>query len=77
MTYYDADFKTAAVYFVNDTDLFFYLRKDIVDRLLEITESALRFHIYERCMISHEIPKEKDKFLKKFEQRERDVIYRI
>jgi hypothetical protein len=77
MTYYDADFKTAAVYFVNDTDLFFYLRKDIVDRLLELTESALRFHIYERCMISHEIPKEKDKFLKKFEQRERDVIYRI
>lgn len=77
MTYYDADCKAAAVYFVNDTDLFFYLRKDLLDKLLEITESVLRFHIYERCMISHEISKEKDKFPKKFAQRERDIIYRI
>ena len=77
MTYYDADFKAAAIYFVNDTDLFFYLRKDILDTLLKITRSALRLHIYERCMISHEISKEKDKFPKKYAERKRDIIYRI
>ena len=77
MTYYDENSHVASAYFVNDSDLFLYLRKDILDKLLRITDSALRLHIYERRMISREIPKEKDCFPNTYEQHERDVIYRI
>ncbi|MBP5476569.1 MAG: hypothetical protein J6Y00_02650 [Paludibacteraceae bacterium] len=77
MIYYDQDGKEASAYFVNDSDLFFYFRKDIVDTILKETKSCLRFHIYERRVISADIPKERDVYPKKFEQRERDVIYRI
>ena len=77
MTYYDIEGKEASAYFVNDSDLFFYLRKDLLDAMLEETKSCLRFHIYERRMISSKIPKEWDVYPKKFEQRGRDVIYRF
>lgn len=77
MTYYDREGKEASAYFVNDSDLFFYLRKDIVDEMLKDKKSCLRFHIYERRMISTDIPKERDTYPKKFEQRDRDVIYRV
>lgn len=77
MAYYDRNGHEASIYFVNDSDLFFYLRKDIVDTILKETNSCLRFHIYERRMVSSSLPKERDVYVKKFEQRERDVIYRI
>ena len=77
MTYYDKKGKEASAYFVNDSDLFFYLRKDIVDTMLKDTKSCLRFHIYEQRIISMDIPKERDVYPKKFEQTKRDVIYRI
>lgn len=77
MTYYDKKGKEASAYFVNDSDLFFYLRKDIVDTMLKDTKSCLRFHIYEQRIISMDIPKERDVYPKKFEQTQRDVIYRI
>lgn len=77
MTYYDINGVEASAYFVNDSDLFFYLRKDIVDAMLKDMKSCLRFHIYERRMISTDIPKERDAYPNKFEQRDRDVIYRI
>ncbi len=77
MNYYDQDGKEASAYFVNDSDLFFYLRKDIVDTILKETKSCLRFHIYEQRMISSEMPKEYDTYSKKYEQRDRDVIYRL
>ena len=77
MTYYDINGVEASAYFVNDSDMFFYLRKDIVDAMLKETKSCLRFHIYERRIISTDIPKERDAYPKKFEQRDRNVIYRI
>ena len=77
MTYYDINGVEASAYFVNDSDLFFYLRKDIVDAMLKDMNNCLRLHIYERKIISTDIPKERDTYPKKFEQRDRDVIYRI
>lgn len=77
MTYYDTNGIEASAYFVNDSDLFFYMRKDLVDAMLKDTKNCLRFHIYERRMISLEIPKERDVYPKKYMQRDRDVVYRL
>lgn len=76
MTYYDQEGHEASLYFVNDSDLFFYVRKDIIDTILKESKSCLRFHIYERRMITTDIPKEYDTSSIKYKQRDRDVIYR-
>ncbi len=75
MAYYDKDGNRASVYYINDTDQFFYLRKDIVKELMAMKDVSLRLHIYESRMVignsSHV-----NAMRKKFEDRKRDVIYR-
>lgn len=56
MVYYDSTGRAASVYFVNENDHFFYLRKDIVDEMLNIKNAKLRFHIFERRMVVGDLP---------------------
>lgn len=75
MAYYDKDGRQASVYYINDSDQFFYVRKDLVEKLMAMKDVSLRLHIYESRMAignsSHVAA-----MLKKFEDRRRDVIYR-
>ncbi len=76
MTYYDKDGKEASVYYANETDLFFYLRKDIVERLLEIKQACIRLHIYERRMIDS-LPSGIKAPKKTYADRKKDIVYRM
>lgn len=56
MVYYDGIGRPASVYYVNEKNHFFYLRKDIVDKMLNIMNAKLRFHIFERRMVVGKLP---------------------
>lgn len=75
MAYYDNDGNIASVYYANGTDQFFYLRKDIVERLLVIKKACIRLHIYERRMIDS-LPSGIKAPKKTYVDQKKDVIYR-
>lgn len=73
MTYYFNNEKVSA-YFINESDHFFYLRKDIVDSILKIYNVKLHHRIYERRIItskSKEIPEISEKFV----EHEMNLLY--
>lgn len=78
------DIKTMAYYlngekvsehYINESDHFFYIRKDVIDSILEIYNAKMRQHIYERRIISSNVPKDIPEILTKFVQNEIDVFY--
>lgn len=62
-------------HYINDTDQFFYLRKDVVDMILEKYHGKLRHHLYERRMINEKLPENVPEVKEKFVQNEKDVFY--
>lgn len=47
-----------SAYYVNDTDMFFYLRKDVVDEIQERCNSKIRLHIYENRIADKDLPED-------------------
>lgn len=74
MTYFKGEEEVSA-YYVNDTDLFFYLRKDIVDEILSLTGSKIRHHIYERRMVDEKLPANAPNVKNRYVQYEEDCFY--
>lgn len=46
--------EVVSVHYINETDQFFYLRKDVVDMILSKFRGKLRHHLYERRMVDSE-----------------------
>lgn len=77
MAYYDKNGRVASAYYVNDTDQFFYVRKDVVDELLMKKKACIRLHIYENRTVNYELPKELDTLSTKASGKVANLIYRL
>lgn len=73
MTYYYNNEKVSE-YFINGSDHFFYLRKDIVDAILSIYNVKLYHRIYERRIITSK-SKDMPEIPEKFAEYEIDLFY--
>lgn len=76
MTYY-LDGEKVSEYYVNDTDHFFYLRIDVVNKILKVYNAKIRHHIYERRVVKSRLPKEAPELLNSFLENEIDVFYTV
>lgn len=74
MSYYKGEEEVSA-YYVNDSDMFFYLRKDIVDKILERFDSKIRHHIYEYRMVDKDLPADAPEISDQFVQHDEDCFY--
>lgn len=77
MAYYDKEGRVASAYYVNDTDQFFYVRKDVVDALLTKKKACLRLHICENRIVNYELPKALDTLSTKASDKVANLIYRL
>ena len=77
MAYYDKKGNVVSAYYVNETDQFFYVRKDVVDTLLKKKKACLRLHIYESRTVDYELPKEFDTMSSKISDKTANLIYRL
>lgn len=73
MTYYYNNEKVSE-YFINESDHLFYLRKDIVDAILNIYNVKLYHRIYERRIITSK-SKDMPEIPEKFAEHEIDLFY--
>lgn len=64
-----------SAYYINDTDLFFYLRKDVVDELLDRLDAKIRHHIYEFRMVEENLPPNAPTIKERFVQHDDDCFY--
>lgn len=76
MAYYKGA-EQVSVYYVNDDDMYFYLRKDMVDSILKEFKAKLRHHIYERRIVIGNPPKEKVVMRddQKYRELDKDIFY--
>ena len=65
-----------SAHYINDTDQFFYLRKDVVDSILKEYDAKMHCHLYERRMVNEKLPKEVPEIKDRYIQNEKDVYYR-
>lgn len=72
---YTHDGEEASAYFVNDSNFFFYMRRDVVDKILDAYGSKIRHHFYERRMIDNDLPKSVTDVSNRFKQVDEDVFY--
>ena len=55
MSYYMGD-EVVSMYYVNESDNFFFMRKDVVDVILRTYDAKIRFHIYEQRIADEGLP---------------------
>lgn len=72
---YILDGEEVSAYYDNDTDFFFYLRKDVVDRILEMHNVKLRFHYYEYRAVGAKLPESVPLIKDRFKQVDEDAFY--
>ncbi len=64
-----------SAHYVNETDHFFYLRKDIVDTILKEYNGKIRHHLYERRIVNEKLPEGVPAVGKRYIENEKDVYY--
>ena len=74
MAYYFGNDKIS-VHYINDTDHFFFMRKDIIDIILRKYNAKLWFDIYERRMVDLGLPEELSIIENKYIQNRADAYY--
>ena len=67
--------EVVSVHYINETDQFFYLRKDVVDMILTKYRGKLRHHLYERRMVDEKLPDTVPTIRNRFDQKEKDLFY--
>ena len=65
-----------SVHYINDSDQFFYLRKDVVDTILKEYNGKIRYHLYERRMVNEKLPDNVPAIKERFIQNEKDIYYK-
>ena len=74
MAYYFGNDKIS-VHYINDTDHFFFMRKDIIDIILRKYNAKLWFDIYEIRMVNRELPEELSIIDNNYIQNRADAYY--
>ena len=74
---YSIDGETVSAHYINDTDQFFYIRKDVIDRILKAYDAKIRHHLYERRMVNEKLPDDVPEVKERFVQNEKDVFYSV
>ena len=72
---YSFDGEVVTAHFINDTDQFFFIRRDVMDRILKAYHGKIRHHLYERRMVNEKLPAEVPEVKERFVQNEKDVFY--
>lgn len=72
---YSFNGESVSNHYLNETDHFFYLRKDIVDTILKKYDAKLRYHLYERRIVDEDLSEEMSKIQERFIQNEKDMFY--
>ena len=73
MSYYLED-EVVSMYYVNETDNFFFIRKDVVNKILRKYDAKIRFHIYEQRMVDDDASEFLTGIQDKYIQNEKDVF---
>lgn len=74
MEYYLGEEKVS-VHYVNETDHFFFLRKDIVDTILKKYNAKIKYHVFEQRIIDRDLPETVIKPEDRFAQNFADIFY--
>lgn len=72
---YMLDGELVSIHFINDSDQFFYLRKDVVDVFLKKYNAKIRHHLYERRMVNEKLPEKVPEIKNRYVENEKDVYY--
>ena len=64
-----------SVHYVNETDHFFFLRKDIVDTILKKYNAKIKYHVFEQRIIDRDLPETVIKPEDRFAQNFADIFY--
>lgn len=72
---YSADGEVVSAHYINDTDQFFFIRRDVMDRILKAYHGKIRHHLYERRMVNEKLPKDVAEVKERFVQHEKDLFY--
>lgn len=64
-----------SMHYLNGSDQFFYLRKDVVDMILATYNGMVRCHLYERRMVFGELSETIPEVKQRFIQHEKDIFY--
>lgn len=72
---YSVNGEVVTAHFINDTDQFFFVRRDVVDSILKVYHGKIRHHLYERRIVNEKLPAEVPEVKKHFVQHEKDVFY--
>ena len=72
---YFLDDEEVSAYYVNDSDFFFFLRKDIVDKLLESENGILWLRLEENRTVMGTVPKDIEQPQKRYSHIVSDCIY--
>lgn len=67
--------EVVSAHYVNETDHFFYLRKDVVDAILKAYNGKIRHHLYEKRMVNENLPDGVPVVNKRYIENEKDVYY--
>lgn len=76
LSYYFKDEKVSE-YYVCDSGFFFYLRKDVVDRILEIYNAQLYYQIYESRMVDSSLPEKAPEMSEKYKNNKASCFYTV
>lgn len=74
---YQLSGEPVSVHYINDSDQFFYLRRDIVDAILKAYDARIRYHLYERRMVNEKLPDKVPSVKDRFIQNEKDIYYKL
>lgn len=74
---YTFDGETVSAHYINDTDQFFFIRKDVIDRILKAYDAKIRHHLYERRMVNEKLPDKVPAVKDRFIQNEKDIYYKL
>ena len=74
---YQLSGEPVSVHYINDSDQFFYLRRDIVDAILKAYDAQIRYHLYERRMVNEKLPDKVPAVKDRFIQNEKDIYYKL
>ena len=72
---YQLNGESVSVHFINGTDQFFYLRKDVMDAILREYNAKILHHMYERRRVDEKLPDKVPAIKVRFVQNEKDVYY--
>ena len=75
MSYYMGG-EAVSMYYINESDNFFFMRKDVVDTILNAYSAKIRFHVYEQRLADEGLPELLAGINDRYVENEEDIFYK-